>query len=207
MRVDVPIDSTELLPHRCPPRSTPPLSFTEHLIRFVDGAKPACMATNTQQSNAKTPQRGLPEPVKRVMEIFERRDDALRFPGIDAATLAARAEGIERLSQAVTEATLQLEAAERAKQAEEQELAELARRAYAYAKVYAEGDDELKRELESVDFELETRPRRKRSRPAGAARPIPRTTSATPARADGGRAHRKTAPTGDADSQDSARVA
>ncbi len=150
------------------------------------------MPTSTHQSDEQALPAGLPEAVAQILAIFGRREDTLRFPGIDAATLAGRAAGIDRLSQAVTEATLQLEAAERAKQAEEQALSELARRAYAYARVYAESDDELKRELESVDFGNRGKPRRKRGRAEGAPSPERRTT--TTARSENGRAQRKTGP-------------
>jgi hypothetical protein len=108
-------------------------------------------------------------PTAELVKLFRGSLADVRFPGIDASVLetatesvTSRAAEVERLRVALAEARDGLEA-------EQQSLREQARRAHAYAQVYAMDNDELTNQLDAIVFDapkarIAKKPRARRSK-------------------------------------------
>lgn len=97
-----------------------------------------------------------------MLVLYEQRAGELRFPGVTFESLAAQADRIDQFSESVAKAKLELAEAQAAQQAAETELAEAARRAFAYAQVYAQEHEALRTELEAFVYASGDKPRRKK---------------------------------------------
>ncbi len=114
-------------------------------------------------TNDSSPERlpSIDSPIADLVGLFRSALAEVSFPEIDASILgaatervAAQASEVERLLQALGEAREGL-------QAEQQSLRDLARKAHAYAQVYATDDSELQRQLSAIVFD---RPRQRASK-------------------------------------------
>ena len=105
-----------------------------------------------------TLQRGARE----VLGLYEQRADELRFPGVTFESLAAQADRIDQLAESVEKARVELAAAQAAQQAAEVQVVEAAKRAFAYAQVYAQEHAELRTVLEGFVYANADKPRRKK---------------------------------------------
>ncbi|HEX2731107.1 MAG TPA: hypothetical protein VHM70_05865 [Polyangiaceae bacterium] len=99
----------------------------------------------------------MPSSITLVVALFERRREALRFPNIDAESLRAQLERVERLRVEAVEALARWESARVASEQSESELHEMSKRAVAYARVFATDDPTLASELDAI---LNTEPER-----------------------------------------------
>lgn len=85
-----------------------------------------------------------------LLELFETELHDVRFPEVDASSLAAHREAVELAARAVEEAEQQLSRASSELADRKQALAQHGRRALAYVKVYAEERPALRERLEGL---------------------------------------------------------
>ena len=85
-----------------------------------------------------------------LLALFEGPLQAVRFPDVDHGTLTELADGVRRCADDVEQARAMLEAAEAALEERKQALLARAQRALAYARVYADGNAELRAQLEQI---------------------------------------------------------
>ncbi len=123
-----------------------------------------CDATTERMLRGPMP--SLPAPVSSVLELFKGPLSNVRFADIDAAglaTLAAEAEAaageVERHEARLAE--LRHELAQR-----QEALLASAQRALAYARVYAENDEQLSEELNRIALPRAAKPRPIKAKPS-----------------------------------------
>jgi hypothetical protein len=100
-------------------------------------------------------------PQRALIELFTARAE-LRFPGVDAKVLEARAASVRALAEEVERARALLARAEAALGQGQRELGALAERAHEYARIFARTDAELAAALESIVLRPEAAPKRRR---------------------------------------------
>lgn len=91
----------------------------------------------------------IPEAVREVIALYEARPE-LRFPDVDHQVLERHCEAVREGVDEVARAHAVLEEARRVQDERQAALWTCARRAFAYAQVYAEGEPELSSELEQM---------------------------------------------------------
>ncbi len=113
----------------------------------------------------------VPESVRRLIELFEKRSEELRFPGVDFARLAEAVHDIqadlaeqERAQAALTKAGEEVARRQR-------ELLALSKQAHAYATIFAQGEPELLAELSAMSIGESERPARKSRQRSGSEDP------------------------------------
>ena len=107
----------------------------------------------------------IPTPILEFIALFEAELGSVRFPQVDHGSLLALAEKVRARAAAVDAIQEQLDEARNDLHAAHGELLRLAKRGLAYAKVFADGDDELTERLASVTLPKENnKPRRRRRR-------------------------------------------
>lgn len=116
---------------------------------------------------------GRPSAAREVIDLFEQHADVLRFPDVDADSLRALGDEVSEASLEVAKAEAALRAAREEQQRREQELLLQAKRAVAYARVFAEADPELMEQLSALtlarpaaDKTSRTTRRKRTSKPA-----------------------------------------
>ncbi|KIG13552.1 hypothetical protein DB30_07940 [Enhygromyxa salina] len=117
-------------------------------------------------TSAPKPQAPPPDPVRAVLDLFDGPLAEIQFPDLDRETLREAADEVERRRASLSEALETVQAARNSLEAGQGKLLEQVRRAYAYASVYAEGDEALTAAL--ADIKLDARklaPKKKRGRP------------------------------------------
>ncbi|MEM9455491.1 MAG: hypothetical protein AAGF11_15015 [Myxococcota bacterium] len=122
------------------------------------------------------------EPVLALLDVFGAHAPALRFPEVDHATLEALAVEVREAAAEVARCEQALTDARRALDERHEALRTRAKRALAYAQIYAEDDATLRERLEAIELS----PRRtsaKRGPKRNARRP-PRARRTSPAVAD-----------------------
>ena len=109
----------------------------------------------------------LPDPLRAVLDLFAGPLADVQFPDLDRARLEASRAAVEERRSQLQLALEQVQAAREQLELAQQELGNQARRAHAYATIYAEGDAALSEQLASI--KLETRrlapKKKKRGRP------------------------------------------
>lgn len=132
--------------------------------------------------SSSTPARDpVTEPLAALIDVFGEHAQALCFPDVDHSTLEALAT---ELRQAAAEVERQERALAQARQALDERrevLRARAERGLAYARIFAEDDDELRERLEAIELGGAARPASKR---AGKKAPPRRTRRTKPAVAD-----------------------
>lgn len=112
----------------------------------------------------------LPEPIRAVLDLFAGPLVEVRFPDIDHERLSEAASVVEQRREQLQ---LALEAVQRARETLEsaqRELEQQARRAHAYASIYAQTDPELAERLAAIKLEarkLAPKKKRRPRKPAG----------------------------------------
>jgi hypothetical protein len=117
-------------------------------------------------SSQPSTQASVSPSIRAILDLFEGPLAKVRFPGVDRESLAAaeseveaRRADLQRALEAVASARETLEAAQAA-------LFEQARRAHAYATVFADGDPELLVQLREIELEPRaSAPKKPRGRP------------------------------------------
>lgn len=108
----------------------------------------------------------IPESVRAIVNLFGDPLADVRFPDIDRDRLLAAVAEVEQRSSDLQHALETVQAARTELEAAQSELHELARRAHAYARVFAEGDPELTERVARIAIaEQVPAPKRKRGRP------------------------------------------
>src|ERR1700722_4150067 len=94
----------------------------------------------------------IPQPIQTLLDLFTTSLADVRFADVDGATLARCGSEVEGSAKSVAAAQAALDAA-RAELHEKQEvLLQRAQRALAYARVFAEGDEGLTGQLDTVNL-------------------------------------------------------
>jgi hypothetical protein len=109
-------------------------------------------------------QSSLPDPVNAILELFEGALAEVQFPDLDAATLREAACEVERRRAELSAALETVQAARAHLDAGQATLLEQARRAHAYASVYAEGDEALSAALANIKLDARKLAPKKRGR-------------------------------------------
>ncbi len=94
----------------------------------------------------------VPEPVHELIKVFKEKLPSVAFPDVSLQIIEALAEEVRSAENAVRENRARLEEAERKFTVETGELMQKCARGLAYAKVYAEGQEELMKRLSSISF-------------------------------------------------------
>lgn len=105
-----------------------------------------------------------------LLALFEGPLQAVRFPDVDHSTLTELAEAVRRGAEDVEQARAMLEAAEIALEERRQALLSRGQRALAYARVYADGNAELRGEIDRIALPgsaLRAEPREPEAVPGG----------------------------------------
>lgn len=100
----------------------------------------------------------LPIEALQVIELFQAQQDALRFPDVDADSLARSADSARVAAQAVADAEKALLSAQNKHREATDRLMRDAKRGLAYARIYAEDDPELMEEISELSL---ARPRKR----------------------------------------------
>lgn len=99
----------------------------------------------------------IPAPIQTLLELFTTSLADVRFADVDGQTLGRYAAEVESAAAGVASAQAALDAAREILQLKEDALLQRAQCALAYARVYAEGDDALSSQLDSVNLPRSTR--------------------------------------------------
>ena len=99
-------------------------------------------------------------PVLAVVELFKGPLASVRFADVDAEGLAALAAEVESTARDVESREAQLAELRQSLGQAQESLLVLAQRALAYARVYAENNDELSEELNQISLPRAQKPRR-----------------------------------------------
>jgi hypothetical protein len=91
-------------------------------------------------------------PIQEVLALFEGPLKGVSFPGINLEAFEGTFRKVEEKAKEVEKAQAALEAARGALQEAHQEVLQQAKRALAYAWVYAEGNEELLAKLNSIQL-------------------------------------------------------
>ena len=105
----------------------------------------------------------IPEPVQQLLTLFEEHLNSISFPDVSLEIIKSLAEKVESAQKEVEEAQKHLETAQEALSASSDELLQKCMRGLAYAKVYADGQEELSEKLQAIHFGKPTRIGAKRS--------------------------------------------
>jgi hypothetical protein len=92
----------------------------------------------------------IPPPVQTILELFETTFADVRFADIDANTLGRAAADVQEVATVVASAQAALDSARGALQERQEALLGQVHRAIAYARVYAENDEELIQRLNAI---------------------------------------------------------
>ncbi|WP_394826238.1 hypothetical protein [Pendulispora albinea] len=92
----------------------------------------------------------IPPPVQTLIEIFRTELADLRFADMDAKGLSDVATDVQSATDALTTAQAAVDAARAQLQERQEALLHYAQRALAYARIYAETNDDLRTRLEGI---------------------------------------------------------
>jgi hypothetical protein len=108
----------------------------------------------------------IPESIRAIVNLFGDPLAEVRFPDVDGERLLAAVSEVEQRSAELQHALEAVQAARAELEASQAELHDLARRAHAYARVFAEGDTELSEQVAGIKLDEQVlAPKRKRGRP------------------------------------------
>jgi hypothetical protein len=99
----------------------------------------------------------IPTPIQTVIDLFTTSLADVRFADVDGQTLAQLGADVEAASATVAAAQSALDAAREVLQERQDALLQHAQRALAYARVYAESDEALSGQLETLNLPRPTR--------------------------------------------------
>lgn len=124
---------------------------------------------------------GIPAEILEVTDLFQQELQGVTFPDIDAGVLDDAIEKLQNAAKAVEQARLALETAKSDRDAAELSLRQNAKKALAYAKVYADGDELLVGKIAAIKLEKQKAARKpaKRRRRSKKTAQEPANTAAT----------------------------
>lgn len=99
--------------------------------------------------------------VKETIALFNQELSSVTFPDINQQVLESLVEQVMKNASALEEANALAQAAKETLESSQNELVQKCSRAIAYAKVYAEGNDELLDKLLNINFGKAPRPSKK----------------------------------------------
>ena len=99
----------------------------------------------------------IPEAVTALLALFKGPLSDVVFPDVSLEILEKCTESVQEYADAVAEAMKQVEAAQEALGAAQDELQLKCTKALAYARIYAEGQDELLEQLSGIQIGKSTR--------------------------------------------------
>ena len=99
----------------------------------------------------------IPPPIQALLDLFTTSLADVRFADVDGQTLGRCAAEVESASEAVASVQAALDAAREVLQLKQDVLLQRAQSALAYARVYAESDEALSRQLDAVSLPRSTR--------------------------------------------------
>ncbi len=91
-------------------------------------------------------------PIKEVLDLFDGPLKGVVFPGVSLESFEAMFKKVEQQAMQVEKAQAALEAARAALRGAHQEVLQQAQRTLAYAKVYADGNQELLAKLDAIQL-------------------------------------------------------
>jgi hypothetical protein len=94
----------------------------------------------------------IPLPIQVLLDLFNGCLAEVRFADLDGQTLARCAAEVDSAAISMATAQLNLDAARQALHDKQEALLQRAQRALAYARVYAEADEGLARQLDAVSL-------------------------------------------------------
>lgn len=103
-------------------------------------------------SHSETPD-AIPAPVRAVLDLFEGPLAEVQFPDVDHRSLAAGAVEVEQRRGELQAALEAVQVAREELERSQTELGERARKAHAYATVFAAGDAELVEQLAAIQLD------------------------------------------------------
>jgi len=106
----------------------------------------------------------LAEPLQAILDLFAGPLADLRFPDVDHEQLSESLAELERRRAVLQEALGEVQVAREELERAQQQLEGQARRAHAYATIYAEGDAALSEQLAAIDLAPKKRATKKRRR-------------------------------------------
>jgi hypothetical protein len=118
------------------------------------------MSSSVSSSNS------LPEPIRALLDLFRGPLAEVRFPDVDRDTLTEAEAEVERRRAELAQALEVVQSARESLEQGQQALLDQARRAHAYASVFAQDDASLSAAL--AEIKLDGRvlaPKKKRGRP------------------------------------------
>ena len=101
---------------------------------------------------ATTDRDSITAPIQEVLALFQGPLKEVSFPGVSLEAFELTFRKVEEQAREVEKAQAALEAARSALQGVHQEVIQQAQRALAYAKVYAEGNEELLAKLDGIQL-------------------------------------------------------
>ncbi len=108
----------------------------------------------------------IPESIRAIVNLYGEPLADVRFPDVDRERLLAAVSEVEQRNSELQHALTHVQAARAELEASQAELHDLARRAHAYARVFAEGDPELSELVGGITLdEQPLAAKRKRGRP------------------------------------------
>src|ERR1700722_19335580 len=99
----------------------------------------------------------IPAPIQTLLDLFTTTLADVRFADVDGQTLGRCAAEVETAAQSVASAQAALDAARESLQEKQDALLHRAQSALAYARVFAESDEALSRQLDAVSLPRSTR--------------------------------------------------
>jgi hypothetical protein len=94
----------------------------------------------------------IAEPIRELLTVFKDHLSTVSFPEVSYAIIEEFAEKVTSAAAKLEESRKQVEVAEEAFGLSTEELLQKCSKALAYAKVYAEGNDELLERLSTIQF-------------------------------------------------------
>lgn len=99
----------------------------------------------------------IPSEIQQVLDLFQQRLSRVTFGDLETAVLGRAAEDVQSAAAALAEAESAADRARAALTAKQDELAQKAQRALAYARIYAEADTELAAQVDAIVLPRATR--------------------------------------------------
>jgi hypothetical protein len=96
--------------------------------------------------------KAVPESVRALLDLYATSLSHVRFADVDGGALARCAAEVEEAAGSVVTAQLAFDAAQAELRDKQDKLLQMAQRAFAYARVYAEADEGLSKQLEGVSL-------------------------------------------------------
>ena len=115
-------------------------------------------------SRTESPSSSLPEPIRAILELFAGPLAEVQFPNVDHRHLSESLAVVEERREQLQLALEQVQQAREQLELSQKQLNGLARRAHAYAVIYAEDNAELSEQIAAIKLDARKLAPKKRSR-------------------------------------------